>query len=205
MTVISIIDNASGSVIKMANDSGAVGFGVAQVVAPPLITWNAIVAVDADGGYAKNGVIPWHYPEDLKWFKAATDGSACVMGKNTYLDLCKRLGDKAFPSVLPNRQCFVISSTLEPVENAAVIRSLDEVAVKLDVTEPTKVFIIGGGELYRKTLGLVDHVYVTIINKTHDCDQFFPVDSLPKMFYCSKTYKGKVPELVYTIWSRHPT
>ena len=44
----------------------------------------AIVAVAPDMAIGKNGALPWHYPEDLKHFKAVTLGHAVVMGRRTF-------------------------------------------------------------------------------------------------------------------------
>ena len=46
-----------------------------------------IVAVDEDGGFGKDGKIPWHYSEDLKHFKEVTTGHVCIMGRKTYEDM----------------------------------------------------------------------------------------------------------------------
>ena len=46
-----------------------------------------IIAVDSDGGFGKDGKIPWNFPEDLKHFQKITKDGICIMGRNTYEDM----------------------------------------------------------------------------------------------------------------------
>lgn len=161
-----------------------------------------IAAVDLDGGYAKEGEIPWYYPEDFKWFKQQTDGNICVMGKNTYLDITKRLGDKSKDSVLPNRTCYVVSSTLTDITNATVIPSLGALDTLLDPEDLRKVFVIGGGQLFEEAIQTADIALITVINDTHQCDAFFPVDNLLTNYVSSAVYKGTADKLRYVVFNR---
>ena len=142
-----------------------------------------IAAVDADRGFSKDGQIPWHYKADFDWFKKQTMGHACVMGRTTYDDINARLGDKAMPSVLPGRPCYVVSTTLDTLPNATVVRSISEVALKLpDDYGDKPIFIIGGKRLFIEGVAMASTVYLTVINDTHGCDQFFPVEYVLKHF-----------------------
>jgi dihydrofolate reductase len=154
----------------MANDMGVQKYAV-------------IAAVDADRGYSKDGKIPWHYKEDFDWFKKQTMDHACVMGRTTYEDIVARLGDKAMPSVLPGRDCYVVSTTLDSLPNATVVKSISEVALKLPSDYGDRpVFIIGGHQLFTEGVAMADIVYLTVINDTHGCDKFFPVEYVLKHF-----------------------
>ena len=66
---------------------------------------NAIFAVDSEFGIGKNNSMPWHFPEDFKFFKETTINSTIVMGNNTWLSLPKR--------PLPDRYNVVITSLYE--------------------------------------------------------------------------------------------
>lgn len=160
-----------------------------------------IVALDKDGGYAREGVIPWHYPEDLMHFRTVTTGTVCVMGKTTYLDICKRLGDKSKESVLPGRKCVVVSTTLKGVKNAIVVKSLNELE---DVLEPNEsVSIIGGGRLFAAGLDFVDVVYVTAIRKSYGCDSFFPTGVLETKYHVLRVANSDVTkDLQFAIFLR---
>lgn len=156
-----------------------------------------IAAVDLAGGYSKDGKIPWDYPGDLKWFQQQTSGHVCVMGKNTYLDLVERLGAKAKDSVLPNRKCFVVSSTLnqDSVNNATVIKSIYDVEMELgDEDADKRVYFIGGGRIFRDALSLVDTVILTTINKSFDCDMIFPYHEMTNTFAINRVLKNDTDE-----------
>lgn len=150
-----------------------------------------IAAVDAERGYSKDGGIPWYYREDFNWFKKQTIGHACVMGRKTYEDINTRLGEKAHPSVLPGRDCYVVSSTLESLPNATVIRSISEVALRVpDDYGDRPIFIIGGYRVFVEGLAMADTVYLTVINETYDCDKFFPVEYVQKYFTMTNMFKA---------------
>jgi dihydrofolate reductase/thymidylate synthase len=66
--------------------------------------FSTVVAIDINKGIAKDGKIPWHYPEDLKFFKELTTGHVVIMGRKTY---------ESIGHPLPNRINIVISSELK--------------------------------------------------------------------------------------------
>lgn len=136
-----------------------------------------VVAIDSDGGFGKDGRIPWHIPEDFKHFKKITSGGACVMGRTTYEEI---MGFSKGAELLPGRECFVVSNTLETAEKATVIRSVTEV---FDKTQRDSIFFIGGREVFKEALGFVDEVHITNILGQHGCDVFFPLWHLQCRFH----------------------
>lgn len=166
-----------------------------------------IAAVDLDRGFSKASEIPWHYKEDFVWFKKITTNHICVMGRSTYEDINKRLGDKAKESVLPSRQCFVVSSTLkqEDVRNATVIEHCYDVAnhVNHDDIQTKTIFFIGGEHVFNEGISLADTVYLTVINKTFGCDKFFPVEYIEKYFTHEQTHRTEsAPDLRFLTFKR---
>lgn len=125
-----------------------------------------IVAVDENMGIGTNGGLLCHLPNDLKHFKQITTGHAIIMGRKTYESLPK--------GALPNRINIVITSSEEDnFPECIVVRSVEEALSVSNNLE--KVFIIGGGELYRSTIHLADSLYLTCIhNKFENADTFFP-------------------------------
>ena len=163
-----------------------------------------IAAVDINGGYSKNGIIPWYYPEDFKWFKTHTIGHRCVMGRLTYEDINKRLGDKALPSVLPNRDCFVLSNTLTELPNATVIKTLPEMDIITPDTDTT-VFIIGGGTLFNMGVLIADTVILTQIQGDYDCDKFLPIDYIKNNFDITEVEESNDGMLSFYTMKRNNT
>lgn len=152
-----------------------------------------IAAIDCDGGIGKDGQLPWDYPSDLKWFKQKTYSNVCVMGKDTYLDITNRQGDIGVDSVLPNRLCFVVSTTLsqDDVKNAIVVKSLYDVQSHPANDDLTKtIFLIGGRRIFEAGLSMADVVYITAINHSYNCDVFFPTHKLTKLFNVERVFKS---------------
>jgi dihydrofolate reductase len=172
------------------------------------VKYAIIVALDLDRGISKGGDIPWHYSDDLAWFKQVTSNHICVMGKTTYVDINKRLGEAAKDSVLPNRKCFVVSSTLkqEDVPNATVIKQCYDVVNFLTEDDLGKtVFFIGGERIYSESISMADTVHITAIDKTFDCDKFFPVEYVDKYFVLDKMQKTQSsPDLRFLTFIRKP-
>jgi dihydrofolate reductase len=120
-----------------------------------------IVAADANNVIGKDGVVPWHLPEDLKRFRQLTTGHTMVAGRSTHDSIVERLG-----RALPGRITVVASRTragagegyvyLPTIEDAlAAARTIE------DFAGGDEVFVIGGAEVYRATLSQVDTVYLT--------------------------------------------
>ncbi len=130
----------------------------------------SIVAASENNVIGIDNKMPWHLPDDLKFFKKTTTASPIIMGKNTWLSL----GSKA----LPNRVNIIISSSLEDNQTGAhVFPNLDAAIAWLgeQQTAIEKAFIIGGGQLYKATMELIDEMYITRIHtQVENGMVFFP-------------------------------
>ncbi|MCK9500929.1 MAG: dihydrofolate reductase [Lascolabacillus sp.] len=125
-----------------------------------------VVVIDEKNGIGKNGGLLCHLPNDLKHFKKITTGHTIIMGRKTYESLPN--------GSLPDRINIVVTSgDVNNFPGCIVVRSIEEA---LSVSKShEKVFIIGGGELYRTTFHLADKLYLTRIHNTfNDADTFFP-------------------------------
>ena len=122
----------------------------------------AIVAMAENRVIGNAGTIPWHLPEDFKFFKATTMGHAILMGRKTYESIGKPL---------PGRENIVLSRTMSETPGVTVIQSID------DLKEPTDrrdLFVIGGEEIYRLLLPRVEELYVTKVPRQIEGDTHFP-------------------------------
>jgi dihydrofolate reductase len=130
-----------------------------------------IVAVDRNGAIGKGGKLPWHYSADMKFFKQATIGNACVMGYNTWLTLKRPL---------PNRLNIVLSRQAEipPQDSLVVMRDVDSVLAMAKVLT-TDLFVIGGASVYESFLPYIDKWIVTQVPLTVEAaDTFVPKNYL---------------------------
>ena len=124
----------------------------------------AIVAMTTDRVIGRNGMLPWHLPDDLAFFKRTTSGHPIVMGRKTF---------ESIGRPLPKRRNIVL--TRDPNWSAPgteVIHSPDELA-KLSDIDGT-VYLIGGAEIYRAFLPLTDEILVTHVLETHAGDTYLP-------------------------------
>ena len=130
-----------------------------------------IVAMDLERGIGKNNDLMWHLPADMKFFKETTSEHIVVMGRKNY----DSIPVKYRP--LPNRENVVLTrNTHYKAEDCLVFNSLEDCLDHYKKEENKTVFIIGGGEIYKKALEIncVDEMYISHINKIYGADTFFP-------------------------------
>lgn len=128
-----------------------------------------IAAVADNGAIGKDNDLLWHIAEDMKYFRRTTVGHPVVMGYRTFLSI----GGKP----LPKRDNIVISTRpwSDVPEGVQVAGSLEEAYTLADKPDVTEVFVMGGGETYRKALPTADKLYITHVHTTiSDADTFFP-------------------------------
>ena len=122
-----------------------------------------IVAVDTRGGIGVNNTLPWHLPEDLAHFKRTTSGHPIIMGRKTFDSIGRPL---------PNRRNIVI--TRNPEWRHDGVEVVTSVAAAIDAAGGGDAFIIGGAQIFAEALPLTQRLIVTEIDKSFDCDTFFP-------------------------------
>ncbi len=127
------------------------------------MTLAAIVAHDPSLVIGKDGDLPWHYSEDLKYFKRTTMGHPLIMGRIVFEELNEK--------PLPGRENIVLSRT-KNYDHVPTFSSFDD-AMKY-VSDEELVFLIGGGEVYRQFLDQVDKLFVTEIHESFEGDTYFP-------------------------------
>ncbi len=125
---------------------------------------NIIVAVAKNNAIGKNNNLLWHIKEDLVFFKKTTLGATVVMGRKTFESIGKPL---------PGRRNVVVSKTMNEIEGIEIFRSIDQALDSCSSNE--EVFIIGGGEIYKQSISLVQRIFLTIVDvNIPDADTFFP-------------------------------
>ena len=128
------------------------------------MTLTAIVAMTPERVIGRDNRLPWHLPEDLRFFKRATSGHPVVMGRKTFDSIGKPL---------PARQNIVLTRDHAwSTEGVEVIHDPDELA-SLQLEEPN-VFIMGGAEIYSLFLPLLDELLISWVHGNHRGDTIFP-------------------------------
>lgn len=180
-----------------------------------------IAAVADNGAIGKDNDLLWHIAEDMKYFRRTTTGNPVVMGFRTFLSIGRPL-PKRVNIVISTRswadvpEGVIVARSLEEayslVEKAAKSK-VNDAAVDVEVsekkvagsadggreTEPGRIFIMGGGETYRKALPTADKLYITHVHtEIEDADTFFPVIDPVIWMVESEAPSATDPETGYT-------
>ena len=151
--------------------------------------FKAIAAMSLNRVIGVGNQIPWHLPEDFKWFKKITMGHVVVMGRKTFESIGKPLPHRKnliltrqprrlirrHPQIfgqyhewrggqhLKRAYQFHFSKLGEKVETEIFIfRTLDQ----LDPTEfPNDIFICGGAQIYAQALPRCSDLYLTLVKR----------------------------------------
>ncbi|MCM2972935.1 dihydrofolate reductase [Larsenimonas suaedae] len=129
-----------------------------------------IAAVDRNRVIGVEGNLPWYLPEDLKFFKARTQGKPIVMGRATFESIGKPLPNRLNIVVTRNpdfshegvRVCNDLMSALDVADNQAMLDGSEE------------IMVIGGGNIYAQTLPLASRLYLTEVDVDVNGDTWFP-------------------------------
>lgn len=128
-----------------------------------------IVAKSNNNVIGKNNSLIWSLPADMKFFKEKTTGHCIITGRKNY----ESIPEKFRP--LPNRTNIVITRQKDySAPGAIVVDSIEKAIQKAKETGDNEIFIIGGAEIYKQSLHLVDRIYLTQIHHTFEGDTFFP-------------------------------
>ncbi len=125
-----------------------------------------LVAASQNNVIGKDNKLPWHLPNDFKYFKNKTWGMPVVMGRNTYESLDKPL---------PGRTNVVLTTNKEWKRDAVLVaHTIDEAIKQSCETDCKEIFIIGGGEIFKQSMDIVNKIYLTRVHTTVDGDAFYP-------------------------------
>jgi dihydrofolate reductase len=131
-----------------------------------------IVAMDRKRLIGSAAGLPWHLPADLKRFRKLTVGKPIVMGRKTFDPIGRPLPDRT--NIVVTRQegfaapgCVIARS----LEEALALAEADAKARGVD-----EIMVIGGAELFRQALPVVDRVYLTIVEGSFSGNTFFPTE-----------------------------
>lgn len=134
----------------------------------------AIAAMDKGRVIGHGAEIPWHLPEDLKYFSKKTTGHTVLMGRKTFDTLPKQF------SPLPNRVSVVVTRGAERGFPDEVLVVKDPVAFIEEARSGARtlcseeLWVVGGAQIYEQTMPLWDELYLTLVHSKHSGDVFFP-------------------------------
>ena len=125
-----------------------------------------VVAMSNNQVIGINNDLPWSLKDDLAHFKKYTTGKIIVMGRKTF---------ESIGRPLPNRDNFVISSTLNSVDGVYIFPSLDDALAAANAQNThDEIAIIGGGYLFRDSINIFNKLVLTRVNCSIEGDVFYP-------------------------------
>ncbi len=125
-----------------------------------------IVAVAKNNVIGNENKLIWRLSDDLKRFKKLTTGHHILMGRKTFESIGKPL---------PNRKNLIITRNKDyKVEGGFVFQDIESAIDFAKENGEDELFIIGGGEIYRKLLDRTERIYLTKVHTSPEGDAFFP-------------------------------
>ena len=126
-----------------------------------------IAAIGRNRELGKKGDLTWRLSSDLKRFKELTTGHPIIMGRKTY---------ESIGRPLPNRMNIIVTrDSTYAREGCTVVHSFEAALAAAKEAGAEKIFVIGGGEIYREALPFADTLALTRIDaEDPGADVFFP-------------------------------
>ena len=128
-----------------------------------------IVAIAKNGVIGKaKGEMSWHVKEEFQHFKNTTFGFPIIMGRKTFETLGKPLKGRLNIVVSKNK------SYKTAFDDVVIKSSIEEAIEYCNSLKPEKIFIIGGGEIYRQAILFVDEMIITFMKFEAEGEVKFP-------------------------------
>ena len=125
-----------------------------------------LVATDENNVIGKDNKLPWHLPNDLKYFKNQTWAMPILMGRKTFESIGKPL---------PGRKSIVITRSKDwEQEGVEVVHSVEQAIDKAKDLGVKEIFVIGGAEIFKTSFNQAHRIYLTRIHHRFDGDVYFP-------------------------------
>ncbi len=124
--------------------------------------YRAIAAMAENRVIGNHNTIPWHLPEDFKWFKKTTMGQTLLMGRKTFDSIGRPL---------PGRQTIILSRNQLSIPNTQTVNNIESIE---SVATSDTIWIAGGAEIYQLMLPKCSDLYLTRVHQRPVGDTLFP-------------------------------
>lgn len=126
-----------------------------------------IAGIGKNRELGKGPELVWRLSNDLKRFRGVTRGYPIIMGKKTFDSIGRPL---------PGRVNIIVTrDTTFQHDGCVVVHSIDQALETARSLGTKKIYVIGGGEIYKQTLPHADQLDLTRIDaEDKDADVFFP-------------------------------
>lgn len=157
-----------------------------------------LVAVAENGVIGKDNQLPWHLPNDLKYFKNLTWAMPILMGRKTFESIGKPL---------PGRKSIVITHNKDwKHEGVEAVHNIEEAIDAAKSFGAKEIFIIGGAQIFASAMPKASRIYLTRIHQVFEGDVFLsPVDEMVwkkvKSTFCAPDEKNAHPH-TFEVWEK---
>lgn len=157
-----------------------------------------LVAASENNVIGKENKLPWHLPDDLKYFKNLTWGLPILMGRKTFESIGKPL---------PGRKSIVITRDKNwKHEGVETVHSIAEAVAKAENFGAKEIFVVGGAQIFNTALSSANRIYFTRIHHRFDGDVFFPGISESEWQLASDRFSAadekNAYDRTYQVWER---
>ena len=117
-----------------------------------------------------NNDLPWHLPDDMKYFMETTKNHVVIMGRKNFDSLPPKF------KPLPNRTNVILTrQNGYAVEDCIVFHDIKEAYAYAADKGENQLFVIGGGQIYEMAMKDADVIFLTEINaEIENGEVFFP-------------------------------
>lgn len=129
------------------------------------LPFKAIAAMSLNHVIGNHNKIPWHLPDDFKWFKQTTTGNVIIMGRKTF---------ESIGRPLPNRLTVVLSRGPNSIPGVRMAKSLDELDPAAPEFAGKQLFLCGGAQVYAQGLPRCSDLFLTLVKREVQGDTKFP-------------------------------
>ena len=151
-----------------------------------------MVAIGKNNLIGKGNKLPWHYKEDMLYFKKTTMNKKVIMGELTFKSIISYINKP-----LPGRTSVI--ATLTDYTYPGIEVTNDIIKYLNEFPKEEEIFIIGGKVIYDLTLDLADRLYITHVNKEYSGDVYFKEIDYSKYNLLSSKVNG---DLTFSIYER---
>lgn len=151
---------------------------------------NLIVAIGKDNLIGMDNKLPWHYKEDMQYFKKITLNNTVIMGEATFKSILSYINKP-----LPNRTSVI--ATLSDYTYSGIETTKDIIAYLQNYPKDQEIFVIGGKIIYDLTLDFADRLYITHVNKEYEGNVYFKTIDYSKYIKIKETISGDLNFSVY--------
>ena len=151
-----------------------------------------IVAVATNGVIGRaNGKMPWHVKEDFQHFKKTTMHFPIIMGRKSFESLGKPL--KGRENVVVTRNANLNYN----FDDVTIIHSLIEAIEHCKLLSKEKIFITGGGEIYKQSISIADEMIISHMKFEAEGEVKFPDIDMNEWYIESKDNRDQFEIVTY--------